>query len=73
MKIREMRINAGMSQKEAAKKLGIAQNTLSQFETGTNKVRAEWMPKLAQLYGCTIEELYGIAPQNKTAPAGGGR
>lgn len=44
MKMREKRTEAGMMQREAAQKLGIAQNTLSQLETGTNKVKADIQP-----------------------------
>lgn len=56
--MREKRTEAGMMQREAAQKLGIAQNTLSQLETGTNKVKADMLPKLARLYGCSIEDLF---------------
>lgn len=58
VKMREKRTEAGMMQREAAQKLGIAQNTLSQLETGTNKVKADMLPKLARLYGCSIEDLF---------------
>lgn len=59
MKIRCMRIKAGLLQKDAAQRLGIAQNTLSQYENGDRKVKAEFLPRMAKLYACSIEELYG--------------
>ena len=54
-----MRTKAGLLQKEAAHKLGIAQNTLSQYENEARRVKVELLPKMSELYGCTIEELYG--------------
>lgn len=67
MVISQKRIESGATQAEAAKKLGVAQNTLCQYETGARRVPAALLPRMAQLYGCTIEELYGLKAQNKTA------
>ena len=57
-----MRKNIGVQQKEAAQKLRIAQNTLCQYETGARKVPVALLPKLARLYGCSIEDLF--EPEN---------
>lgn len=54
-----MRKRKGLQQQEAAQRLSIAQNTLSQYEGEIRRVPAALLPKLAKLYGCTIEDLYG--------------
>ena len=53
-----MRTNARMMQKEAAEKLDVPANTLCQYETGARKVPVALLPKLARLYGCSIEDLF---------------
>lgn len=58
VRILQMRKNIGVQQKEAAQKLRIAQNTLCQYETGARKVPVALLPKLARLYGCSIEDLF---------------
>lgn len=53
------RIKAGMSQTEAARRLGVDQSTVSYWETGKKTPRASKLARLAELYGCTIDELFG--------------
>lgn len=45
------------SQKEVAKALGVGQSAVSKWEKGLAKPRADKLPAIAKLYGCTIEEL----------------
>ena len=60
LNIKRARIKKRIIQHNAAQQLGIAQNTLSQYEHGTRKVPAALLPKMARLYGCTLEELFGV-------------
>ena len=45
------------TQREVAKKLGVRESAVSKWESGQAKPRADKLPILAKLYGCTIEEL----------------
>lgn len=51
------RLLAELTQKEAAEKLGINQVSVFQWEQGQTMPRADKLPAIAKLYGCTIEEL----------------
>lgn len=53
-KIRELRDDVKMSQEDLAKKLEIAPNTLSRWETATYKPTAEDLDKLARFFEVPI-------------------
>lgn len=55
--LRNMRIRASLTQAEAAKALSIKQTTVSMWEVGKSSPRANLLPKIATLYGCTVDEL----------------
>lgn len=59
-RIRTLRKQAGLSQKELADLVGIAQNTLSQYESGTRALRVETLKKLSEVFGCSMESLAGV-------------
>ena len=52
-----MRERSGMTQAEVAERLGLRQTSVSMWETGDAFPRAEMLPKIASLYGCTIDDL----------------
>lgn len=54
---RKMREAAGLLQAEAAEKLGVNQSAVSMWEKGYCLPRAKLLPKVASLYGCTIDDL----------------
>lgn len=56
--LKELRNRAGLSQSDVAAALNIKQTTVSMWESGDNKPRAALLPAIAQLYGCTIDELF---------------
>ena len=56
MKERRLR-GAIPTQREVAKILGIKESSISKWERGLSKPRADKLPMIAKLYGCTIEEL----------------
>lgn len=56
--LKKMRLKAGMTQEIVAKKLGLTQGAVSQWETGESAPNAKWIPKIAALYGCTVDELF---------------
>ena len=56
MKERRLR-GAIPTQREVAKILGVKESAVSKWERGLSKPRANKLPIIAKLYGCTIEEL----------------
>ena len=59
MQIRKHREAKGLSQKEVAEKVGVDVSTVTKWETGIADPRAKQIPVLADLFCCTIDELYG--------------
>lgn len=56
--MRERRLRGAIpTQREVAKILGVKESTVSKWECGTSKSRADKLPRIAKLYGCTIDEL----------------
>lgn len=52
-----MRERASLTQIQVAQMLHIPQPTIASWETGRSKPRADKLPAIAKLFGCTIEEL----------------
>ena len=69
MLIKQLREHAGISQEEIGERMGVGQNTVSQWETGTRTPRASVLPKLAKILNCTIDELFGVEPDRKESDA----
>ena len=57
-RLRALRISAGLKQKDVADRLGISQVSVWQWESGVTLPRADKLPAIAELYGCTIDELF---------------
>lgn len=51
------RVNAGYSQKEAAKKLGVSNVTLSHWESGVSMPKANHIIAICELYGVPYDML----------------
>ena len=49
------RVNAGMMQKDAAQKIGIALNTLKRYEAGKSIPRVDMLEKISLVYGYPME------------------
>jgi transcriptional regulator with XRE-family HTH domain len=52
-----MRLEAGLSQVNAAKKIGTTRSYLCHVEHGDNGVSPEMLKKIARVYGCGIGDL----------------
>lgn len=52
------RQRAGMTQRQLAEALGCTQALVSLYESGTACPRASILPAMADLLGCSIDELY---------------
>lgn len=51
------RKKAGLTQAQVAKHLGISDAAVTLWEKGKSFPRTEFLPKLAALYGTTVDEL----------------
>lgn len=57
--IRQARIDAGLTQAEAAKKLGITAQAISNFERGVNNIESSLLLKMCDIYHKSISEITG--------------
>ncbi len=58
MRIKELRCAANMTQAELSAAMGVARNGISQWETEVALPRTRQLPQLAQVLGCSIDELF---------------
>lgn len=54
---REARERAGMRVTEAARRLRVSSPAVTQWENGSTIPRADRLMQIAELYGCTVDEL----------------
>lgn len=55
------RLAASFTQVQLADYLGVAQSTVAMWETGKAYPRADMLPTIAKVLGCTIDELFAAA------------
>lgn len=55
--LKAARVTRGLSQKEAAEKLGISESTLYKWESGKNKPNAKYLPKIEKVFGIQISNI----------------
>ncbi len=60
LRIKELRTVFGLSQKALAERIGVAQNTLTQYEKGTSKISLDVLVKLAQILETSTDYLLGL-------------
>lgn len=71
--IKIFRTKNGLSQSALAELLGVCQQAVAQWETSKTLPRGETLIKLADLFGCSIDELYGRDPPGRGREAAEGR
>lgn len=59
-RIRDLRLDAGLTQKEVAKVVNVKQNTYSQYEIGVLNYPLDVVIKLAVYYGTSVDYLVGL-------------
>lgn len=59
--IKSLRIKKGISQDTLAKLLGTTQAAVAMWETGARMPRADKLPRLAEVLGCTVSDLFAKA------------
>lgn len=64
-RIRALRVDRDLTQKQVAEALKIAPNTLSQYETGARNIPNEILIKFAYLYNTSTDYLLGLTDEKK--------
>lgn len=57
MSFAHARRSKNLSQKDVASAVGVDQSAVCLWETGKTRPRASLLLKLAELYGCTVDDL----------------
>lgn len=65
-RIRDLRIDRGLTQAQVAKLLHVKQNTYSQYEIGELNYPLDAVVTLAEYYGVSVDYLVGLT--DETAP-----
>ena len=56
---KEIRNRSGFTQERLADELAIDRSTIAKWESGASLPRADKLPILARVLGCTVDELLG--------------
>lgn len=56
--LKALRVNAGLTQSQAAAKIGVTKKTLSNWEQYKTFPDAFKLKKLCELYGCNIDDVF---------------
>ena len=63
--IRKIRVECNFTQEQMAKRVGVERSTVAKWETGASLPRSELLPKLADVLGCTVDELLRATDQKE--------
>lgn len=55
--LRAARVNAKMTQEQAAEAIGVRQNTISRWELGTSVPSGKFIPKICKAYGMHYDDI----------------
>ena len=61
MRLRELRKNRGLRQKDIAEKIGVSPQSYGYYENGINKPDPEMLIKLANFFQCSTDYLCNFA------------
>ena len=67
-RIRNIRIDRGLTQEDIAKLLNVKQNTYCQYETGVLNYPLDLVVKLAEYYNVSVDYLVGLTDEQKPYP-----
>ncbi|MCL2217474.1 MAG: helix-turn-helix domain-containing protein [Defluviitaleaceae bacterium] len=67
-RIRDIRSDRNLSQSHVAGELQIAQNTLSQYETGERNIPNEVLVRMALMYDTSVDYLLGLTDEKRPYP-----
>jgi DNA-binding XRE family transcriptional regulator len=67
-RIRDLRIDRGLTQEDIAALLNVKQNTYCQYETGVINYPLDLVIKLAEYYGVSVDYLVGLTDEQTPYP-----
>ena len=67
-RIRDIRMDRGLTQEDVAKTLHVSQNTYSQYEIGTTRYPLDAVVTLAEFYGVSVDYLVGLTDEPTPYP-----
>lgn len=69
LKLRELRKKNGLTMKELGRKVGVAESTISQYETGKRQADYEILLKISDFFGVSVDYiLTGKEPEKTPTP-----
>ena len=68
MRLKELREDSDVKQKELAEYLHIKQNTYSQYENGTRQMPTDLLISLALFYNTSVDYILGLTNEKKPYP-----
>lgn len=66
-RLKQAREYRGFLQEDVAKYVGIPRTAISLIESGARRVDAVELGKFARMFGCSTDELAGVAPSGGTS------
>lgn len=67
-RLRDLREDAGLTQTQVAKYLGMSQTGYSKYKTGENDIPTQVLIRLAQLYRTSTDYLLGLRDRRAPLP-----
>ena len=67
-RLRDLREDADLTQKQVAKYLGMSQTGYSKYETGENDIPTQVLIALAKFYHTSVDYLLGLTDEKKPYP-----
>ena len=67
-RIRDLRNDHGLTQKQIAKLLNVSQNTYSQYEIGVSRFPLDVVVKLAEYYNVSVDYVVGLTDETVPYP-----
>lgn len=68
MRLKDIREDNDLTQKEVAEHLHIRQNTYSQYENGQRGIPIDTLVKLARYFGTSTDYILGLTDEQKPYP-----
>lgn len=59
MNLKELRVNAGLTQEQLASECGVQRTTITMIELGENLPSCDLLIKLSKVLKCTTDEIVG--------------
>ncbi len=68
--IRKIRTAKGITQEQLAEQMNLTRQAISSWETGKTEPDSEAMKKMAEIFGCTLDDIIYGEKQNSTSEIG---